>query len=174
MCISPAVTNPGVDGFANGMSGNPSMVFDTGPSSVLGNAYMQAETINAPARWNPFQEPTYWNNPPPLSLDGSAQRAHYADIGLVEFTPIGTGEIHDYDIMPTSQPIDQPDIAAWWTGLGQIYNTLGSYTATGSVQAGDGTYFGNTFTQYPIANVLPLPNLPSPDYNPSAIAGPFG
>jgi hypothetical protein len=139
---TPAVTHPGWYGYQFGVSGDQRMVIDHGPNSLVGDSLMQAETIDAPDRWTPFALFAPRSNLPPQMFDGTAQRAHPNILGLVEFTPIGPGEVWQRDIRPTAPPQDQFDIATWVTGLGQIANNVALVYASGTNQ-GEGAPQGS-------------------------------
>ena len=149
---TPAVTHPGWYGYAFGVSGDPRMVIDQGPNSLAGDSLMQAETVDAPDRWTPFAMLASRQNLPPLMFDGTAQRAHPNILGLVEFTPIGPGEVWLRDIQPCSQPQDQFDIEAWITGLGQLANNIALVYPAGEYQ-GEGAVQGSGLTQ--LESILP-------------------
>lgn len=143
-----AVVDPGWFGYQYGVSGSPSMIIDEGPNSLVGGSIMAAEAYDAPGRFNYFQELYPQNNLPPLMNEGSAQRAHPNILALVEFTPIGPGEIWLQDIHPCQGAEQVFDIETWNSGLGQVANQVALVYSAGS-NTGSGAVLGAGITQQP-------------------------
>lgn len=164
---SVAISHPGWYGYEYGVSGDPRMVIDQGPNALIGDSMMRAEMLDAPGRWSAYDMPFEKHNLPPLIQDGSAQRAAYVDLGLVEFTPIGPGETWMKDFRFT-QPDDIFDIETWQNGLGQIANNVALVYATGSLDKsgvqGSGITGQSVALPVDLTRAWSDPDAPNPDY----------
>jgi hypothetical protein len=167
-----AVVNNGWFGYAYGVSGEASMIIDEGPNSLVGAALQSFEYLDAPERFNPYQEFAPRENLPPLIADGSAQRAHPNILALAEFTPIGPGEIWLRDIHACQGADQMFDIETWQSGIGQIANQVALVYGAGS-NTGSGVVLGAGVTQLPYLLPSDLSNAATPSDAPNAGGVPY-
>jgi hypothetical protein len=143
------------------------MIIDEGPNSLVGGSLMAAECFDAPARFNPYQEFAPLVNLPPLFYEGTAQRSHPNILALVEFTPIGAGEIWLQDIHACQGADQMFEIEIWNSGIGQIANQVALVYGAGS-NTGSGAVLGAGVTQMPYLLPSDMSSAVTPSNAPNA------
>jgi hypothetical protein len=140
--LSPAaVTDEGFDAYAYGESGVYTDLILQGQAGMIGaGLYIQ------PGAGIPFD----MENLQPLHIDGSAQRHHPAILSLAQYTPIGTGNVPERNMIACPGAGTVFDMAAWAQGLGQIANQIGLVYGAGTM-VGAGATMGAGVIQMPFS-----------------------
>ena len=87
-------------------------------------------------------------NPPPLLVEGSAQRDHPTQLAAAPFTPIGSGVPAEQQWVFCAGAGALYDMQTWAQGLGQIANQIGLVYSAANLK-GTGAVQGAGITQIP-------------------------